>query len=338
MKRLINKIVSHFTRPDRNSVILMYHQVTKRSSDPWSLAVSPEYFDQQMLYLKKNYDVLPLRELAETIRKKKIKKPVVAITFDDGFEDNFTTALPILEQYNLPATFFVSTDLVGGDRGYWWDELEELVFHTNELPEILAIKVRDLDFQFRFLKDRKVNAALEQQIKGWNCEAQPVNERIEVFIRLWRLMQPLSSVEQQSILRKIRAQIGSLKSNHHQFRVMSVEQLRQLSKKTMYEIGAHTVSHPMLSQHHASFQRSEINESKRIIGQWTGRSTESFAYPYGNFDQHTKEIVRESGFSLAVSTAESGVETAADLFSLPRVQVKNWNPDKFNQRLKSLQS
>jgi peptidoglycan/xylan/chitin deacetylase (PgdA/CDA1 family) len=331
-------MVSHFTRSDRNAVILMYHQVTKRISDPWCLAVLPEYFDQQMLHLKKNYEVVPLLELAEIIQKQKSKKPVVAITFDDGFLDNFTTALPIMEQYNLPATFFVSTNLVGSERGYWWDELEELLFHTLELPEVLPVKIRETDFEFRFLKDRKVSPALEQQIRDWNCEAQPVNERIDHFIKLWRLMQPLTSVEQQTILQEIRSQVKDLTRNQHQFRVMTVEQLKMLSKKSMYEIGAHTVSHPMLSQHDASFQIQEINESKHIIGQWTGRSVESFAYPYGNFDQDTKEIVRESGFSLAVSTAESGVETSADLFSLPRIQVKNWNPDKFNQRLKSLQS
>jgi peptidoglycan/xylan/chitin deacetylase (PgdA/CDA1 family) len=117
MKRLMKRVMRHLRRSNRNAVILMYHQIAKRTSDPWSLSVSPEHFDQQMTYLRKHHQVLPLPELADMVRKRRIYKDVVAITFDDGFQDNFTTAFPILQRHKLPATFFISTNLVGSD--YW---------------------------------------------------------------------------------------------------------------------------------------------------------------------------------------------------------------------------
>jgi peptidoglycan/xylan/chitin deacetylase (PgdA/CDA1 family) len=337
MKRLMKRVMRHLRRSNRNAVILMYHQIAKRTSDPWCLSVSPEHFDQQMTHLRKHYQVLPLPELADMVRKRRIYKDVVAITFDDGFQDNFTTAFPILQRHKLPATFFISTDLVGSDQCYWWDELESIVFHSEVLPQRLSLQVGDSDFHFKFSRDALLSPRIAEQINTWNCEAQPVNERVELFMKLWRLMQPLTSNEQRSVLQELGAQRQAPETDRQVFRVMTVEQLKLLSKNSLCEIGAHTVSHPMLSQHQPTFQQQEISTSKDVIEKWTGRGVESFAYPYGNFDQHTREIVRGSGFSVAVSTAELPVEKADDLFSLPRIQVKNWDSVKFQQRLKSVE-
>src|SRR5688500_5370305 len=107
MRKILNRLRSKFATPDRDAVILMYHQVTNRKTDPWALAVSPERFDRQLEYVKKKYHVVPFQELAQNRNRKDYKKPLLAITFDDGFRDNFTTAYPILDYHKLPATFFI---------------------------------------------------------------------------------------------------------------------------------------------------------------------------------------------------------------------------------------
>ena len=106
----------------------MYHQVCDRKDDPWELAVHPDHFDAQLDYLKRHFNVVPISELAEGIAQHKLKK-TVAITFDDGFKDNYTNAAPLLDWHNLPATFYVATSALGQEYVYWWDALQDVIFH-----------------------------------------------------------------------------------------------------------------------------------------------------------------------------------------------------------------
>src|SRR5688572_14590058 len=91
----------------KKALILMYHQVCEKKNDPWELAVHPERFAAQLYFLKRNFDVVPMEELAEAISRKKMVKNLAAITFDDGFADNFKNAVPMLDWLKLPATFYI---------------------------------------------------------------------------------------------------------------------------------------------------------------------------------------------------------------------------------------
>ncbi|HDZ77016.1 MAG TPA: polysaccharide deacetylase family protein [Candidatus Omnitrophica bacterium] len=95
--------------------ILMYHKIDAAESLISKIAISPETFQRQMEFLYRNkYNVIPLTELIELISKgEKIPHNTVCITFDDGYENNYTKAFPILEEYNLPATIFIIVDFVG---------------------------------------------------------------------------------------------------------------------------------------------------------------------------------------------------------------------------------
>lgn len=105
-------IISGFL-PKKRAVILLYHSVDKNNV---YLTVEPDIFEKQMQYLKENrYEVVSLKEFAEIIKaKKEIQPKTVVLTFDDGFLSHYEKVFPILKRYNFPATFFVSTGLVGG--------------------------------------------------------------------------------------------------------------------------------------------------------------------------------------------------------------------------------
>lgn len=110
--------------------ILMYHSVAPNGGPKNKLMVEPKSFDRQMRFLKRHhYNVVPLEALADLVKnKKKIPPKTIAITFDDGFKDNYIYAFPVLKKYNLPATIFVITNEVGrslGDR-LTWDEIYEM--------------------------------------------------------------------------------------------------------------------------------------------------------------------------------------------------------------------
>ena len=115
---------SFYMRPKRVTPILMYHAVTEDKES--TLSVAPESFSKQMEFLKRSgYSVISLDELVEKIKQGKTFLPrTVAITFDDGYEDNFTNAFPVLEKYDMPAIIFLVTGYVDIEKGYLkWDQV-----------------------------------------------------------------------------------------------------------------------------------------------------------------------------------------------------------------------
>jgi peptidoglycan/xylan/chitin deacetylase (PgdA/CDA1 family) len=107
--------------------ILMYHRFGYEKS---TLFVTPGNFDRQMSYLKKNgYNVISLDELVRGIKaKRKFKHNTVVITMDDGYEDNYTYAYPVLKKYNFPATIFIASDLIKKDKDFMvWDQVRSML-------------------------------------------------------------------------------------------------------------------------------------------------------------------------------------------------------------------
>jgi peptidoglycan/xylan/chitin deacetylase (PgdA/CDA1 family) len=109
------------------AVVLMYHSLEE--SDRWFMNVRPANFERQMAYIaKKGFPVISLAELARRIREKLPLGGSIVITFDDGYRDNYTTALPALRRYGFPATIFVATDRIGTTdaRGLQYVSAEEI--------------------------------------------------------------------------------------------------------------------------------------------------------------------------------------------------------------------
>ena len=106
--------------------IMMYHHVTTEANEAED--VTPENFRKQMNYLKKNhYHVIRLDELVEKIKSgKPLAKKTVVIAFDDGNEDNYTQAFPILKEFQFPAIFFVSPDFMNRDGFMTWEQVKEI--------------------------------------------------------------------------------------------------------------------------------------------------------------------------------------------------------------------
>lgn len=320
----------------QKAVILMYHQVCHRMSDPWELAVTPERFDEQLGFLRKNFDVVPLDELAALVRRKDLGSGKIAITFDDGFSDNFTQARPILESYNLPATFYLATQALVSDQLYWWDELELIILHTPQLPRKLELTIAGKAFRFEFITDDVLTRHLIGEIRGWNAAMEPPNERAALFLKLWQRIQPMQFHDQRRILSEIRQWAGIIHVPGSHASVMSLRDMSLLGTNPLFSIGAHTVHHAMLGQQGVEDQAFEVQESKKVIENLLGREVTGFAYPYGNYNAVTKSLLRNAGFRYAVSTECRCVTDQDDLFELPRLQVKNWTAKDLSLNLQQL--
>jgi peptidoglycan/xylan/chitin deacetylase (PgdA/CDA1 family) len=117
-------------------VILMYHRMADEQTD---LCVTPGAFCEQLGYLRETgYRVLPLRDLVAALQRDDIPPLCVAITFDDGYLDALTHAVPILEAFGFPATFFVVSSTLDYPKEFWWDTLERM-FAYDKLPCVLDV-------------------------------------------------------------------------------------------------------------------------------------------------------------------------------------------------------
>jgi peptidoglycan/xylan/chitin deacetylase (PgdA/CDA1 family) len=174
--------------------ILMYHSVSEAPVSGNRLAVSVDSFRRQMQFLKNhNYNVVPLEAVANLITgQKKIPAKTLAITFDDGYRDNYTNAFPILKKYNLPATMFIITNEVGrpgGDR-LSWDEIKIMrdsgliAFGSHCLgPEPLVNIKSEQDLRREIFDSKKILAErLKKEINAFSYPGGLFNDKIRQLV------------------------------------------------------------------------------------------------------------------------------------------------------------
>lgn len=328
-----NRIKSKF---QKKAIILMYHQVCEKKTDPWQLAVAPENFQYQLNHLKNYFDVISVDELVSTVQSGRLTNNLVAITFDDGFVDNYTNAAPLLEWFEMPATFYITSGAIRDSKLFWWDELQSVILHSESLPKKLSVKLGAEYFNFEFSRDHVLRPSVTQEIVSWSYGAPLKNERIELYFRLWEKIQPLQHLDQYSAMRALRswAKLDNIPLGPNA--PMQGHQVKKLGANKLFTLGGHTVNHAMLSAQTELVQSYEIKDCKIDIEEISGKTIKGFAYPYGKYNPCTKSLLQQNGYNYGLTTEEGAVTAGSDLYQLPRVQVKNWNEKEFSFRLKQV--
>ncbi|WP_066377190.1 MULTISPECIES: polysaccharide deacetylase family protein [unclassified Anabaena] len=315
------------------ALILMYHRVAEVDLDPWGLCVTPQNFAEQLEVLQKYAHPLSLKQFVRTYRDGNIPNRAVVITFDDGYADNFHNAKPLLEEYNTPATVFVSTGYIGQEREFWWDELERLLLKPGKLPEKLSLTINGSVHQWDL--GTAADYTLEDYQRDRTCkawEAAP-GSRMDFYYTIWQVLRPLSASERLQALADTHTWSTSKSTARQTYRPLLLEELSALADGELVEIGAHTVSHPFLSSQSTKLQRDEILQSKTDLEKILHRPVTSFSYPFGDRTAETVELTKSVGFNCACSTNEDIIWQQSDYFQLPRFAVGNWNGEEFIKRL-----
>lgn len=299
-----------------NGLILLYHRITSLRNDPHRIAVQPDRFAAHLEHLRKNFTILTLREMVERIRTSHSVQNCVAITFDDGYADNLHEALPILENFQVPATIFVTAGMVGSPREFWWDELDQIL-RTG----------------------RKTGTRLDLNIGGrpYSLEIGPGESFLKFYPEVHRLLKYLPSKEREQALDELstwRQIKRDAPGETH--RILDETGLRALARSSMVEIGSHTLSHPVLSTEPDNRQWTEIRESRTILEQITGGEVLSFSYPFGqrsDFGVNTVRMVQEAGYACGITNIQGQVDDKTNLYQVPRRIIRNWEPDEFRKQL-----
>ena len=289
-------------------VILMYHRVLAQPDIYHSGDVDAAVFDWQMAILQRYFNVLPLTEAAERLRTRSLPPRAIAITFDDGYADNVEIALPILQRHELHATFFIATGYLNGGR-MWNDTVIEAIARAPKAH----LDLTHLELGRHFLADD--------------------GARVRVVRELLGRLKYLGSQERLRTSKAIADTAGQKLPDNL---MMTTAQLRTLSAAGM-DIGAHTISHPILSRVSDDESRHEIDGSIKQLGELLGQEIRTFAYPNGqpgtDYARRDVEIVSSAGIRVAVSTAWGYANSDTDSRQLARIAPWDTTPVRFALRI-----
>lgn len=287
--------------------ILSYHRVMDVMDPMRSTEPTVEIFEWQMRLLSENFSPLPLAEAIEKMKMGCLPERAVAVTFDDGYADNYTFALPVLKKWGVPATVFVATKYLDGGA-MWNDRIIEAV--RNMSAERFDFRALGQDRELAITREAKPKFAQEliSLVKHW----EPVRREEAVDY------------------------ISSVAANPQCQLMLDSEQVLRLQEGGV-DIGGHTHSHPILSAIENEDAKQEILRGKETLEALLGRPLRLFAYPNGkkgsDFSNVHKDMVEKAGFEAAVST-EIGVASArTDPYELPRFTPWDATPLRFLSRI-----
>lgn len=276
--------------------VLMFHRVLAQADALFPSEVDAERFGRICQWLSGWAHVLPLDEAVARLAQGSLPARALALTFDDGYADNDAIALPLLKAHGLCATFFIASGFLGQGR-MWNDRVIEAVRHAppGELDCRQLLQQEAACFGLSDAASRR--AAINSLLAA--IKYRPLDERIELVSRL-------------------EAQTGGAKGPDLMMDDAGVKRLRDAGM----QIGAHTVSHPILATLDANAARAEIGDSKRYLEDLLREPVTLFAYPNGkpgqDYTPQSVQIVKELGFEGAVSTAWGAARGGDERFELPR--------------------
>ncbi len=267
----------------------------------------------QMQYLSRHYRILHLEEALEELyatpseahagENKRDRRIPLVLTFDDGYLDNYTHALPLAQKLRIPITIFIIPGYVESGHYFWWLATQYL------LKQVDGEKVK-FDGQTYQLANPVERKALVRLIDKHVRYASSIAER-ETF--LTKLQQDLG----------VSLPTRGIETDDKDALPMTWEQIRAMEETGFVSFGAHTVNHPVLSALSDKEELLyEIGESRRLLEQNLGHAVRTFAYPIGkpeHFGDQGVQAVKSSGFSWALTTIEDVNTGKTDPYLLRRL-------------------
>jgi peptidoglycan/xylan/chitin deacetylase (PgdA/CDA1 family) len=293
-------------------VVLGYHRVSEDRHDPFTLTIDPESFEAHMRFIALRARPLALRDAVAAVQAGDAPSRGVVVTFDDGYQDTLLQAVPILEQHGIPATVFVTTGHPGGE--FWWDELSRLVLEGSGLPG---------------LRLDGPNGA-----PSWTVAPDSgSSSRDEVLLRFADVLRRLDA-EQHALAMQGLRKVADSAGGTPRHRALSEQEIRRLAEAPGIEIGAHTVTHPVLIELPFEAQVSEMRESRATLERISGRPVRSVSYPHGSYSELTRAAVTEAGCDLACCSVTGLATRRSDPLAIPRLWVDHRNEETFTRWMK----
>lgn len=305
--------------------VLSYHGVenTKENATPSCLTlkgmtVGTHNFRQHLEHLSKKHSVITLSDLVDFCSgKSKIPRNSVVLTFDDCYSDTFKTAVPLLDEYGFKATFFVIGKSLSESIPLWPHNLYQVLDSLN---------------------DRQVSLSMDG-ICRYSCSRLNASAKLQAINIIRKYADPLSEEAKHKLIHQLCIQndldFDTVFSNRYYMSRLELQYLQ----KSGHEIGAHSISHRMLSELDIESQIEEILGSKALISSEFSLEKMPFAFPFGQANSYRTETInkiKEGNYSCAVTTIEDLNCRTSDLFQLGRIRIGDCNIMEFKTNLTGL--
>lgn len=308
-------------------VLLMYHGFADRPSHDgianheWKHLPAVE-FRKQLTFLVRHYHLMRLEDLvrATTTGAALPPRPAV-ITIDDGYRSAYTVAYPLLQEFEAPAAVFLATGFVNERRYLWTDRVEYAIDHAE--PGSLALDVDGNRIRLE-ISDHVSRIAADRVVRS-------------AFKRL-----PQDSIDRHvdALERSVGRSLPGASDSDAIYQPLEWEEVRKMANSGLVSFGAHSHSHVILSRCDERRASHELLTSKRIVEERLGRPCDLFCYPNGrtgDFNAVTRRLVKESGYSCALTTVYGMNSTRPDVYELKRYNLgKRLIPGEIEVRLSGL--
>ncbi len=291
----------------RQVAILMYHGVTDQPLPVYNWCHMPLCeFSEQMAFLAATYHPLPLSEVAERMADgRPLPDLTVCITFDDGFRNNLTNALPVLRKHSIPCTVFVSTALPDTGQPPWPEQVFSAIIHTNKPC---------------------------MKFGGNTLSLASTADRVTTYYALMRVLKPLPPAEREAEQASALRQLSGGPADPA-FATMTWPEITEFARNDLVRIGSHGHTHEILTLCTPERQKDELARSRNALRERLGYC-DMLAYPNGNHSHSVRQMSRELGYLAAVATEHRLVSPGDDLFALNRLGIgAGWPLRKFEVKI-----
>lgn len=296
-------------RQEASARILYYHRVND-DADPFFPAIATTLFEQEMRYLARHYNVVSLPNLVRRLENGSPAR-MLAITFDDGYQDNYENAFPVLQRHGLPATIFLTTGSIDSRQPLWFEQLADAVKKT-------ALDHLDLE--------------IDIPRRFW---MRTTDERLAANRAIFSMLRGLPDKQRLNWLDVILRQLGSPDDHDRHGKMLTWEQVRIMKSHGM-DFGGHTVTHPFIAGLTPEQVAWEVGECKRRIEDELQLPVECFAYPNGreeDFGKWNKNAIRSAGYRAAATTIWGLNYRSTDPMELRRGGPWEENPALFAYKM-----
>lgn len=250
--------------------ILVFHGIDRIGEIKYNSRFHSEsFFSEFINYINKNYNIISLKDYYN--KKFQPNTLNIAITFDDGYLNNYKYAISVLEKNNIPATFFITA--VQEMQPFLWPDFLDLVSYYSFKKEII--------FENKRYKKNKKNEFVNNGVSLKNeCKKLPFHKielLFSIFKEEWKTIQD--------------------KNLDDYWQLMSIEEIKKISRNHLFTIGSHSLTHSNLASISIEEAKSEILKGKIYIENICNRSISEFAFPFGSYNSELVDFCKEIGLS-----------------------------------------
>jgi sugar transferase (PEP-CTERM/EpsH1 system associated) len=291
--------------------IIGYHRILPLQDAlqcPFPSMVTPkDLFVAQIAYMAENYHLMSISNAIRLLNVGKLPRRAIAVTFDDGYRDNYEHAFPILRRFHVPASFFVVTDAVDGKMNLWWDEVAE------QVEEMLRCRLLLVSPEARNLPQWLLSAMQ----KAKSPEHAP-----HIAQQLVTWMNQIPRAERKNVLDLLRSIVGVREAPSKRL-MLSWEEVKELHDSGQI-IGSHTTSHEFLDEADEEQAWGEIHKSVTTLERKLNMRVRFFTYPAGRYGKNTSILLRRAGIEAAVTSRAGSNSSRIDVYQLRRHDAGYW--------------